>query len=413
MTKATFYKMRRMRKAGLMTGISLAAIATVTPISIPSAFAQSAAPAEIEDIIVTARRRAETLQSQALSISAIGTEKLAAMNVKSLLDLTGVPNVSFNKQPGFINTVEASIRGITESDPILTNDQPIAMYVDGVLIGRAIAAGLDLIEPERVEILRGPQGSLFGRNTTGGAINITLPQPTDDMGATLRVGYASNNELTLRGILDTGIIGNSGFKARLAVQRHTMDGYVRNTKTNDGRFWPGSDETNNLYFAVHGDLGSSGATVDYRLDYSHILQYLLSSQLTYADPDIVSYYANSPALGGDAFTVSPNRLGAMPLLPLQRSKGHVFGNSLTFNVPFNDAINLKSISAYRTFTTDTMPNSSGQGLLFGPVVTNFAPFTVEIQRVTPYELARSLYGNPEGDHSHQYQFWPNSNLWAD
>jgi iron complex outermembrane receptor protein len=396
-------KAARRAKAGLMSGISLAALVATAPVAIPSAFAQSANNAGIEDIIVTARRREETLQSQALSISAIGAEKLEAMNVKSLLDLTGVPNVSFNKQPGFMNTVEASIRGITESDPILTNDQPIAMYVDGVLIGRAVAAGLDLIEPERVEILRGPQGSLFGRNTTGGAINITLPQPTDDMGVTLRVGYASNNELTLRGIIDTGVLGSSGLKARIAVQRHTMDGYVRNTKTSDGKFWPGADETNNLYFALHGDIGSSGASFDYRLDYSHMLQYLLSSQLTYADPDIVAYYANSPALGGDALTVSPNRLGAMPLLPLQRSKGHVFGNALTVNVPFNDAINLKSITALRYFTTDAMPNSSGQGLLFGPVVTNFAPFTVEIQRVTPYELARGLFGNPEGDHSHQRQ----------
>jgi hypothetical protein len=175
--------------------------------------------AGVEEIVVTARRLTETLQSAPLSVAALTSKKLEDMNVRTLLDVTNVPNVSVTPNPGFISTMQVSIRGIVETDPIMSNDQPIATYVDGVLIAHSIASQLNLIDPERIDILRGPQGSLFGRNTTGGAINITLPGPADQFGSSTRVGYASNNELTLREILDTGELWGTGLKAKFAIQR--------------------------------------------------------------------------------------------------------------------------------------------------------------------------------------------------
>lgn len=352
----------------------------------------------LEEIIVTARRRSETLQSQPLSITALTSQTLDRMNVRSLLDVTNVPNLSVSSVPGFLHSISVAIRGITQTDPILSDDQPVAMYIDGVLIARMVASQLDLIDPERIEVLRGPQGSLFGRNTTGGAVNITLPGPADEFGTSARAGYASNNELTVRGIVDTGHIGSTGLKAKFAVQRHTMDGYVRNTLTSDGKYWGGSEDTTSAYANVQGNIGTVGS-FDYRFDYSRMLQFLLGYQTTYPSPQSVAYYSLSPTYGGDPFVYSTTRLGAYPIYPLIRSNGHVMGNALTLNFPISDALNVKSITAIRSLKTNLIPHATGQGHLLG-LVTNFV--SASVQRVTPYETIIGP-GQTEPDPQTQHQ----------
>jgi iron complex outermembrane receptor protein len=395
---------RSLRRCGAVTAAAAALTWTVSTTPASAAEPEARPTSGLDEIVVTARRRAEALQDQPLSVTAISTEQLETMNIRRLDDLTTVANVNFNNQPGFVNAVVPFIRGIGEQDPILTNDQPVAMFVDGVLIPRAIGALLDLIEPERIEVLRGPQGSLFGRNTTGGAVIITLPQPKDDFGVSAKIGYASDDEVTLRAVLDTGLLGDSGLKARLAVQRHTMDGYIRNTLTSDGRFWPGSDETTSTYFGLFGNLGES-ATFDFRADYSRTLSSILSGQLTYASQAVVDYFSNSAALGGDPFTISPNRLDALPIYAVggPRSDGYSGGASVTFNVPVTDQFEIKSITAYRRLRTNTLPNSTGQGYLLGPVVDPVTFDYLGIQRVTPYQLEEQLLGRPTGDLSRQKQ----------
>ena len=397
----------RFGKGALLTSSALAVVASAFVLTPSPALAQGAQAANenlggIEDIVVTARRRAETMQSQPLSIAAFSGEQLEKMNFRTLLDMTSVPNVNVTKQPGFMNTVEVTIRGINETDPIFSNDQPVALYVDGVILARAIAAQIDLIEPERIEVLRGPQGTLFGRNTTGGAISITLPGPKDEFAASVRFGYASHNEMTIRGIIDTGYLGNSGLKAKLAIQRHTMDGYVRNTLTDDGKFWPGSDEQNSAYFALHGDLADN-FTFDYRFDYSHTLAFITNGQMTVVDPFVITYFGQSPQFGGDPLVFSEDRLGALPVYPLTRSKGWSWGHSLTLNLEVTEAFNIKSITAYRKFRTNVVPHAAGNGRFVAPVI-DLATFQASPQEAAIYQIGPGLYGAEKGTLSNHHQF---------
>lgn len=359
----------------------------------------------LEEITVTARRRNENLQSEPVSIQALTGVQLEQMHVQQLSDITNIANVNFTWQPGFMNSTVPFIRGIGEQDPVLTNDSPVAVYVDGVLLARQIGMNFDFLEPQSVEVDRGPQGSLFGRNTTGGAVSITLPKPTDEFSIAGKAGYASNSEYTARVILNTGLLDNDGLKALVAVQYHSMDGWIRNLNDEDPKHWPGSDETTATYLDLHGNLGSVG-DFDVRADYSNSRSLLMSGQTTYASPAAVSYFGSAinTAYGGDPFLVSPTRLGSVYLYPsTPMSTGQFGGTSITLNFPVSDAFNVKTISAYRKWTTDSNPQTVGQGLLYGVVVepTIFGP--AGVQRVSPYTVEAGL-GRPEGDVSRQEQF---------
>jgi iron complex outermembrane receptor protein len=140
------------------------------------------ATAFVDEIVVTARKRAEGIYSTPMAISAFTSESLAARNVSDLADLGKfVPNVNITRF-GAGNSSHASvfIRGIGIQDHIITTDPGVGVYVDGVYLGREMGANLDLVNVERVEVLRGPQGTLFGRNTLGGAVNIITRQPGDE-----------------------------------------------------------------------------------------------------------------------------------------------------------------------------------------------------------------------------------------
>ena len=374
----------------------------------PPVTATATAAAEsggLEEITVTARRRTENLQTQPLSIQVLTAPVLEQMHVVQLTDVNNLANVNFTFQPGFMNTTVVAIRGIVEQDPVLTNDSPVALYVNGVLMARSIGLNFDLVDPERVEVLRGPQGSLFGRNTTGGAISITLAQPTDEFSVAGKAGYATNSEYVGKATLNTGLLAESGVKTLFAIEYHNMDGYVQNALTSDAKLWPGSDETTSMYLDVHGNLGSVG-NFDFRADYMYSLSDLLSGQTTVVSPGAAEYFGASPAFGGDPYIYSPTRLGTLDVYkqgPL--SWGKFGGTSVTLDFPINEALEIKSISAFRKFTTNTNPSTVGQGLLMGYVV-NPTPFAAApgVQRVSPYLLESGLAGREDADLSRQQQY---------
>lgn len=380
-----------------------AAAAEVGPAEADAPAQPSSEPAvgEIGEVIVTARRRAETLQSQPLSIAALNPAEIQSMHIETMSDIASVANVNFNLQPGFSNAMVPFIRGIGEQDPVLTNDQPVAVYVDGVLIARAIGFNFNLLEPQNIEILRGPQGSLFGRNTTGGAVSITLPQPHDTASASTQFDYASNHEILGRVILESGLIGDTGLKALLGFQHHNMDGYVRNRLSEDPSDWAGSDNTNGFYLSLHGDL-PAGIGADLRADYSKSINTIVSGQLSDPTPAVVDFFGNSPSFGGDPFVYSSTRLDSLYIGPTRpHSYGQFGGTSLTLNVPFSDAFALKSISAFRKFSTQVQPNTVAQGNLIGPYLD--ANFNPNVGFVTPYTLQAGIAGRDDVDDSGQFQ----------
>ncbi|WP_226661379.1 TonB-dependent receptor [Microbulbifer aggregans] len=155
-------------------------------IAVATAFGSTAYAAEIEEVVVTAQKRAENLQDVPIAISAFTGDSMKAMGVKNLTDLGKfTPGVEMNNDTPLQPTY--SVRGIETGDFTVGSDPAVAVYVDGVYTGRGAGAEIPLADIERVEVLKGPQGTLFGRNATGGAIHIISQKPQAEDSAELNL----------------------------------------------------------------------------------------------------------------------------------------------------------------------------------------------------------------------------------
>lgn len=213
----------------------------------------------ISEIVVTAQKREQNLQEVPLAISVVGSEKLQQLQVNDARDLTGLaPNVTVVTGTSSNNAAVISMRGITSpASETFGLDTANALYLDGIYIARSGASGMDMAEIERVEVLRGPQGTLFGRNTTGGAIAFVSRAPSDELGVRGEIGYGNFDAFNGRIALDTGLIGGA-IKATLSYARRQRDGTVDDILEPDSSRDPGSFQTDSFRAAVRADIGSTG-----------------------------------------------------------------------------------------------------------------------------------------------------------
>jgi iron complex outermembrane receptor protein len=331
----------------------------------------------LEDIVVMARKRAESLQTAPVSVSAITSVDLESRNIKRIDDLSAVaPGLTITQNTTTVGVSQTTIRGIVNADFNLLNDSPVATYIDGVLIARATGALLATTDLERVEVLRGPQGTLFGRNTTGGAVSLYSRAPAKEFGVQQRLGYGTFNDFTSRTIVDTGAIGP--FTSRLTYAHRDYDGYSRNLQTTRSQ-GIGAVHSNAVLFALHGDLADN-FTMDYKFDYDRERDRPGFSQVTGASDLVRAVYGNSVALGGVPLGISPDRQDTVNQTDLGPSLLRVLGHNLTLNYEVSAALKIKSITAYRSvhYTYNT---SIGSGPIFanvgrGAQATGFAPYAV-------------------------------------
>ncbi|MBL4800946.1 MAG: TonB-dependent receptor [Emcibacter sp.] len=189
---------------------------------------------ELEEIIVTARKREEGLQNTPISITAISSEGLEKRQIISMDQVSNItPNLTINTSSAFSGSSQTPavfLRGIGQTDFTLNTDPGVGIYVDGVYISRSVGALLDLVDVERVEVLRGPQGTLFGRNTIGGSISITSNKPADELSGKAKVTIGSDNWLIMSGNISLPI--SETLKAKITIQNQDRDGYV--TRLSDG-----------------------------------------------------------------------------------------------------------------------------------------------------------------------------------
>jgi len=190
---------------------------------------QPASSAALEDIVVTAEKRPESLQKTPIAITAFTAATIARTGVSNIADLAAkAPNVTFKFTApisGASNAASVFIRGIGQTDFALTTDPGVGVYVDGVYVSRSVGGVLDVLDLERVEILRGPQGTLFGRNTIGGAVSLVSKKPSfTEAAGNLQLTGGSSNQLYLRGSLNLPLAPNLAI--RLAGSSKSRDGYV-------------------------------------------------------------------------------------------------------------------------------------------------------------------------------------------
>ena len=186
-------------------------------------------PAALDAIVVTAQRRAENQQDVPISIFSIDGEGLLDRQIRTLEDLNGFAPSLLTTNTVSYSAAPLSIRGIggANGGGNFFNDEPVAVYVDGVYVARLSASTTDLLDIESVQVLRGPQGTLYGRNSTAGAILITSNAPSSETSAQLRISAAQFGEYKAQGFI-TGAIGERA-SARAAIGYSSRNGYGTNS----------------------------------------------------------------------------------------------------------------------------------------------------------------------------------------
>jgi iron complex outermembrane receptor protein len=216
--------------------LSLVAIASIFTQDI--AFAQAAPAAQpepastsgdLQEIVVTAERRSESLQKVPATINVTSSNEMQSANITNTLEYGQlVPGVQFAVLG---NYTEPVIRGVTTQVTGVGNAANVALYIDGVYIAAQDAYNFDFVDVDSIETLKGPQGTLYGRNATGGAILVTTKTPSFDFGGTASIGYANFNDQMAQFYVTGPITDTLAFN--LAAMHKSSDGYLRNITTGD------------------------------------------------------------------------------------------------------------------------------------------------------------------------------------
>ncbi|MES2066223.1 MAG: TonB-dependent receptor [Pseudomonadota bacterium] len=317
----------------LSASVALAAIAAVPAMAQTAPTPTTAEPeavAESSDIVVTARRRAETLLNVPIAVTAFSADRLEKTGVVDLTDIQNVtPNTTLKDARGTNSTLAAFIRGVGQQDPVPGFEAGIGIYLDDVYLNRPQAAVLDVYEVDRIEVLRGPQGTLYGRNTIGGAVKYVTKRLADVPEASFKASYGSFNQAD--GIISLSTPVGPLFKIGVSGARLTRDGFGRNTNLNIDNYnkdvWAGRGT---IEFASPDGRMSLRLTGDYTEDKSNARN---GSRL------ITSLASATP--------VQSNPFDTRAGLNSPRQNIQAGGLSLVATGELSDHLTLKSISAFR------------------------------------------------------------------
>lgn len=319
--------------------------------------AQNAAPADdgkVESITITATRREDSLQDVPAAVTALGTTRLAREQIVDIKALSArAPSLLITDTPVGKNNMIIGMRGITPTSISSNNDPTVGIYVNGVYYARTAGANAALVDMDRVEIIRGPQGTLFGRNTIGGAFNMTTRRPTEKFEGSVSANVGNFGQVGGTGILNVPILSDK-LSARVVLDHQQHGGYGRSTTLNE----PLSDENRDYFRLALRIRPVESVDIDLYHDYFTSASNSQVWVLTYFDPAIAA-----ASLSG--------------LAPYLRSSG--FDSTASFN-PRNtvkvrndaatatwhaEAFTAKAITAYRQ-----LDSISGYDLDATPVFVN-------------------------------------------
>ncbi|MBK6553162.1 MAG: TonB-dependent receptor [Rhodocyclaceae bacterium] len=336
----------------------------VLPILIASVYAGGAfAQEKIEEVIVTAQKRKEKLQEVPISISAISGGQLEVRGIDGAKDLNALaPNVTVVNTGGSSLIAATSIRGMNSGQPAIWADPSVGIYVDGIFVGKNQGALFDVIDMERVEVLRGPQGTLFGRNTEGGAINMISRKPSGEFSGNVGFEIGNYSRQVAKVSMDLPRMGM--LRASFALRDEKRNGTVGN---DNGGAWNDRDRQSGRV-ALGLDVSPS-FKIDYAYDKTNIDEKPLATSL-YASTGYGALYT-SPAVAttyGYFQNGVPTATGRLPSLASRiapyASKSHpstvtsdpgrsyfntldIDGHALTATYEINASNTLKYIGAKR------------------------------------------------------------------
>lgn len=328
---------------------SLVAVALLFQLSPTS----SAIAAQLEEVVVTAQKRESNLQETPIAISAFSASALKEIGVTNFTDISdSTPNLTVSPIPGQNGTI-VSIRGISGADPSSAIDPKVGTYVDGVYIARNTGNIFEL-DIERIEVLRGPQGTLWGKNTTGGSINLTTAKPSGELGFSQDLtvgdyGYLNSRTRLDSPSLDLGSLGS--LSGRLTLMRKEYDGWQKSANQNQ---YPlpkrlGEIESDYARIALQWSLGDFHADYSYeKMDRDGTAH---QSQLIGADP----------AFGVDQY-IFRDRQDRFDLNSAGRDGTDGDGQNLTLSWEMGN-ITVKSITGSRHTGVHYQPDHDGNPLV--------------------------------------------------
>ena len=313
--------------------------------------------AAIEEIIVTARRVEESLQQAPVSITAFSEadlKQIGASQPKDIAQLT--PNLTIRNSPGTNDDYAFALRGVAAAEPSLAIDPAVGLYIDGVYIARNAGMAFDVVNMKRVEVLRGPQGTLFGRNTIGGAGNIITTRPSGELDYAIDVGAANRGGHRARMSIDLPAWGN--WAAALTYVNKYDGGWV------DSRYggelggqrglawraairWDASDVLSADYTYTKTDRSGNGQ-----------ISQLTHVRPIYADPN--GQYYGGPFYEEAAAAASAERLNSLPIQNSrsQENTSRIDAHTLIVDRELNARVRLRSISSYRDWDDNGTPEFS-------------------------------------------------------
>ena len=214
--------MTNSRSLALISAASVLTLAVAAP-SFAQSPSTSASTGTVSELVVTAEKRSELASRTPVALTAVAGDTLKSQGVVAVSDLQQVvPSLVVGRDPFGVNL---NIRGVTTTDNTSKGDQGIGFNVDGIPIGRPIEQGLAFFDVERVEVLRGPQGTLYGKSTTGGAINVITNKPKPDFGAS--ADFEAGNYNARRGNVAVNLPVNNALSLRFAGNFNDRDGFMR------------------------------------------------------------------------------------------------------------------------------------------------------------------------------------------
>jgi iron complex outermembrane receptor protein len=407
----------------------------------------SAAPVEIEEITVTAQKREENVQEIPISVLAITGAALEEKGVSNVADLVqSVPNLRINEANGGNSSMVIAMRGTGNGDPSFSQSPTVGLHIDGVYIAKIQGSNMDIEDLDRIEALRGPQGTLFGRNTTGGAVNLVTKKPTEERSISVSTQVGNYDAFKSRLTVNVPLIGKNGYfqsdaigtlslRENAAYRSH--EPYVDNKSPTNVKESGGAGMSNlnrvfnmtSLRWQPTKDL-----TLDYAFEFHRYREGMSATQVSYILPG-----GNVDATVGGL----PNPFSLVPYRRPNRVDSYgmnaVFTNDMSLHRVNDDGnhrmqfltatwdlgevgllgnITLKSISGYRSMTLDNNIDDDGSPLHIADfqLHDNLETWSEELQVIgtaarVHYVLGLYYYGEHSTEVSEQILFSGNQNFY--
>ncbi|KHK90391.1 hypothetical protein LK12_17535 [Novosphingobium malaysiense] len=383
----------RQRRAALLGCSTLAFLAFDG-----TALAQDAGsqPQGIQEIIVTAQKRQQSVQDIPVAVTALTSEALTTNRITSVLDLSAqAPNLTIRPAAGGIDVPSYTMRGSVTYGSVSGQDKTIAVYLDGVYMGGAYGSAFDLPDLARVEVLRGPQGTLFGRNSTAGAISIVTRDPSGELGGRQQITFGNYDQMRTSTRVELPQIGP--FSASISYTHSERHGDVKNLSplvhwdysaaapgsliheinTNTVKRF-GDRNSDSVFAALKFEPGNGDFKAVYKFDWNQNHFTPEANQLVGYDPAVLNYL--SPGFGDlistlqlfdppvEAGQSGPSTAKNILTVPgLSRNWGH----NLTMTYQINDRLSVKNVFGYRKSELIAVSSIGGYDTivpdLFGPL----------------------------------------------